>query len=106
MFREDTVRAAFERIEPSLAAVGDGQAVPIPSADDEAGALLVELAMDGRPVSEPGVLLHRLQTHEIDERIAALRERLAGLDPEDETYSTVFGDLLGLQRAKREHEPG
>jgi DNA primase len=106
VFRDETVRAAFERIAPLVADVAEGGAVPIPSADDEAGGLLVELAMDGRPVSEPGVLLRRLRTQEIDEEIGELRDRLSRLDPSDQTYSTVFEELLRLQRTKREHEPG
>lgn len=104
IFTDDRLTKAFERIQPTLKGLGDGEPVPIPSPDDEISQLLVNLAMDERPVAAIDDIVRRLDILDIERRIAELREGLATLDPEEQTSSEAFQELVRLQAKKRDRE--
>lgn len=104
MFEDPALRAGFERVSDELPGLEEGRPVPLEAPEDDVGELLVGLATDPRPVAAVEELTRRLREVDLEERIAALRRELAGLDPAEQASSPVFQELVRLQAAKRELE--
>jgi DNA primase len=108
LFADDLFRDGYRLLAPAVAGLPPGEppdlAALIGEGDGGVPALLRSLALDPLPVSDPVALVDRLQAWKIEREIADLRHRLDRTDPsgEPETYSTLFEQLIALERKKRE----
>ncbi|MDP8957705.1 MAG: DNA primase [Actinomycetota bacterium] len=108
VFTREDHRFAFELLLPVVTALPPGEPPDLGSLlgdDDTAtGRLLRALALDERPLADPGELYGRLRAWALERRIDGLRRGLEGLDPEREAedYSRRLQELVALEAAKRQ----
>jgi hypothetical protein len=108
LFVDDLFGDGYRILTPVIAGLPPGEppdlAALIGEGDTGVPALLRSLALDPLPVSDPVALVDRLQAWKFEREIADLRYRLDRTDPsnEPETYSTLFEQLIALERKKRE----
>lgn len=98
------VRAAFESICATLATAASGQPVDIPPGEGAETGLLIDLATDVAPAAGVEDALWRVRVRGLDRRIGLLRDRVTSLPPDGEGYSELMGELVRLQKARRERE--
>ncbi len=108
LFTDGVFRDAYLLLAPAVAGLPAGEppdlAALIGEGDAGPPALLRALALDALPISDPPALVDRLRAWRIERDIAELRHVLDRTDPseEPETYSTMFEQLIALERTKRE----
>ena len=108
VFTVDVHRAAYDILAPALDTVGDGSDLDLGSliGDDDSppGRLLRHLAFDDRPLPDLSEVVNSLKVGELQRRIDTLRRDLEEIDPDSEAdeYSARFGELIALERQRRE----
>ncbi len=108
LFADETHRAGYELVAPSIADLPAGVAPDLGSLlGDDASPLirlLSELALEDRPLADAGDIVSRLRIGRIDERVDSLRRRLEAVDPngQSQVYSDTFEELIALERERRE----
>ncbi|MEX2323688.1 MAG: DNA primase [Acidimicrobiia bacterium] len=100
--------AAFELIAPALTGLEPGEPPDLGSllGSDESpsAATLRALALLDVPLPQADEVIRRVRVGALDREIHSLKVRLAGVDAdrEPEAHSTVFGELIALERRRRE----
>ena len=108
LFTDGVFRDAYQLLVPVVSGLPSGEppdlAPIIGEGDAGAPALLRALALDGLPISDPVALADRLRAWQIERDMADLRHQVDNTDPseEPETYSTLFEQLIALERKKRD----
>ena len=74
--------------------------------DDAVARLIRRLALSNEPLGDARALIDRLELARIDDRIQELRRLLAELDPETQSYSDTFQELIALEHEKRQRPAG
>jgi len=107
LFAREEHRRAYATVGPAIEALEPGTppdlGALIGSEDTPAAELLRRLALAERPLPPAVPIVNRLQVARLQRRIDALRQELAGIDPEEEAqrYSEVFSSLIALERERR-----
>lgn len=105
LFRAPGASAAATWLLEAAAEAGAGQPIPIHDVGDPAvEAMVRRLALVNDPLSPADDVVRRLERRFTDERMAELKRTLATLDPDAdaEEYSATFGELIALERTKRQ----
>jgi DNA primase len=108
LFTRDDHRQAYELLEPAITALPPGEPPDLGSLlgsdESDLGRLLRSLAMSDRPLAEADETVKRLKVGGLERRIDKIRRRLERMNPENEPedYSTLFGELIGLESRRRE----
>ena len=108
IFRVEDHREAYDLLRGALADLPPGMrpdlGAVVGERDDHIGQMIRELIVDEQPLEDPAALVRRLEIAKIEARAAEIRRQLEQLDPgsEPRTHSALFGELIGLERTKRE----
>ena len=100
--------AAYELLAPTLAAMEPGEPPDLGSLigddDSEVAAMLRGLAFGDAPLADADEVVRKVQVGALDGRIQELRRIVESLDAdaEPEAYSARFGELIALERQRRE----
>jgi DNA primase len=97
---------AFDALTRLAVGVSDGQAVPLPPADDPTSDLLTRLTMSRAPVTPIADCRLAVRRSSLEERIDRLETELASIDPGLQTSSPILQELLRLQSERRRLEGG
>ena len=105
-FADDDTAEALAVILRLAAGVADGQAVPLPPADDPASDLLTRLTMNRAPITPIADCRLAVRRAGLEDRISGLESELASIDPGLQTSSPILQELLRLQSERRRLEGG
>ena len=70
--------------------------------DDAVAGLIRRLALSTDPIGDGASLVDRVRRFAMDDRISALRRVLSDTDPDSQSYSDAFQELIALEQAKRQ----
>jgi hypothetical protein len=108
-FAREEHAAAYEIVAGAIAGLDPGEPPDLGALlgddDSEPAVLLRGLAFSEAPLpTDAGEVARRVQVGALDRRIQALRSEVAAIDAEaePETYSDRFGELIRLERERRE----
>ena len=97
---------AYEVVGPAVAGLAPGEQPDLGAllSEDErpAAALLRRIAMEGRPLESLDSVVNRLKVGAVERRIEEERLALEEVDPSSQEYSDRFGQLIALERQRRE----
>ena len=108
LFTDDEHRRAYELLAPAIDPLEPGEPPDLGSLlgtdESDLGGMLRALAMQDRPLDGAVETVKRLKVGHLERRIETLRARLERMNPErePEDYSTLFGELIGLESRRRE----
>ncbi|GBE21888.1 DNA primase [bacterium BMS3Bbin01] len=108
LFGGEEHRDAYDLLQKALAGLPPGMrpelGAVVGERNDRIGQMVRALIVDEQPLEDPAALVRRLGIGRLDAQVAELRRRLEQIDPgsEPQTHSTLFGELIGLEREKRE----
>ncbi len=105
-FSDEDTAAAMAVIVRLAVGIADGQAVPLPPADDPASDLLTRLTMNRAPITPIADCMLAVRRAGLEERIDRLESELATIDPGLQTSSPILQELLRLQSERRRLEGG
>ena len=106
-FASDEHLAALARLAPAIAEGAEpGHPLDMGSllGDDDSSVaeLLRSLAVDDRPLDDPGEVVASLRAWAMERRIADLRRRLERVEPVDgDTHSRLLTELIALEQSRR-----
>ena len=102
---QDHLRA-YEIIGPAVAGLRATEQPDLGAlfSDDErpAAVLLRRIAMEGRPLDSLDSVVNRLKVGAVERRIEEERRALETVDPASQEYSDQFGQLIALERQRRQ----
>ena len=108
-FAREEHAAAYEIVAGAIAGLDPGEPPDLGALlgddDSEPAVLLRGLAFSEAPLpTDAGEVARRVQVGALDRRIQALRSEVSAIDAEaePETYSDRFGELIRLERERRE----
>jgi DNA primase len=101
-FSDPDNRSAFELLSGALESLPPGQAPDLGAilGEGEQATMLRALAMEDRPLADPGEVIRKLQVGALERRIDEMRHYLEGMEPESDEYSTRFASLIALERER------
>jgi DNA primase len=105
-FAVPEIRDAFEVVSEAVASCAVGQPVDIPSGDEPAIAFLIDLATDAAPAERPDDVLWRIRDRALSRKVERLSSQIDGMQPDDQGYSELMGELVRLRNSRkvRAHE--
>ncbi|NNK91111.1 MAG: DNA primase [Acidimicrobiia bacterium] len=99
-------RTAYALLEAELSGIAPGAAPDlgawIGAGDTPEKTLLSALALEDRPLADPGDLEKRLKRGAVERRIEEEKRHLESLLPDTQEYSTGLAELIALERQRRE----
>lgn len=102
---QDHLRA-YEIIGPAVAGMKATEQPDLGAllSEDErpAAVLLRRIAMEGRPLESLDSVVNRLKVGAVERRIEEERRALEAVDPASQEYSDRFGQLIALERQRRQ----
>jgi DNA primase len=107
LFANEETRDGYERVAPLLDGIELGAPPDLGRAfgsdDSDVAELLRTLAMDARPIPDPGDVVNRLEVARIDAEIESVRSSLQLIDQavDEEGYSDLWQRLIALEQDKR-----
>ncbi len=108
LFTRPDHKAAFELLAPAIAGLTPGEPPDLGSLlgddDSDVAVMLRGLAFLDRPLPEAEEIVRKVQVEALDRRIEELEAAVESAAAGSEDYSSVYEELIALQRERRERQ--